>query len=72
MAVIRCTKMSVSERPLVAYGKLVAMGNSHSRPIAFFVICSGLSGCAPYWEHYQRVEAPEAVMEVAAHPVVAI
>jgi hypothetical protein len=37
------------------------MGNSHSRAIAFFAACLVLSGCAPYWEHYQRVEAPEAI-----------
>jgi hypothetical protein len=50
-----CTKQSFA-----AYGKLASMGNSRSRP-AFFVACSVLSGCAPSWEHYQRVEAPEAV-----------
>jgi hypothetical protein len=61
MAVIRSIEISASERSFAAYGKLVSMGNSRSRPIAFFLACSLLSGCAPYWEQYQRVEAPEAV-----------
>ena len=29
--------------------------------IAGLAACSLLSGCLPYWGHYQRVEAPEAV-----------